>query len=68
MEGADLAVCTFRFAGDDPELSPDQEMWGRRLLARILKPRYFEEGVLPDVMLRTSSPDSLPSFGPRIGG
>ena len=68
MEGADLAVCTFRFAGDDPELSPDQEMWGRRLLARILKAKYFEEGVLPDVMLRTSSPDSLPSFGPRIGG
>jgi len=68
MEGADLAVCTFRFAGDDPELTPDQELWGQRLLDRILRPEYFEAGVLPHVMLRSSGRESLPSFGPHPAG
>jgi hypothetical protein len=64
MEGADLAVCSFRFAGDDPEISSEQRLWGERLLDRILKPEYFEAGVLPHVRLRAKAGDPLPRFGP----
>ena len=67
MEGADLAVCNFRFAGDDPELSLEQKLWGERLLERILKPEYFRTGVLPHVMLRSKHGETLPHFGPRTG-
>jgi len=67
MEGADLAVCNFRFAGDDPELNDEQRLWGERLLDRILKPEYFRAGVLPHVMLRSNGRESLPHFGPRAG-
>ena len=68
MEGADLAVCSFRFAGDDTELSDDQRLWGQRLLQRVLAPGYFELGVLPKVRLNAEAGETLPHFGPRAQG
>ena len=68
MEGADLAVCNFRFSGDDSELSDEQKLWGQRLLQRILAPDYFELGVLPRVRLNAERGETLPHFGPRTQG
>lgn len=65
MEEADLAVCTFRFAGGDSELSDEQRLWGQRLLQRILDPEYFMMGTLPKVRLRAGSGETLPHFGPQ---
>lgn len=65
MEGGGLAVCNFRFAGDQDELSPDEEMWSRRLLAGIPRPECFRAGVLPAVRLRVPRGNSMPRFGPE---
>ena len=68
MEGADLAVCSFRFRGGDDELTDDQRLWGRRLLNRILVPEYFVAGSLPHVRLRAEPNEAMPHFGPRVRG
>jgi len=68
MEGADLAVCSFRFAGSDFELSDEHRLWGERLLERILKPDYFVLGSVPSVRLRAGKGETLPRFGPRTQG
>jgi hypothetical protein len=68
MEGADLAVCSFRFAGDEPELTPDQIRWGKVLLARLLVPRNFDAARLPAVKLRAPRGSSMPAFGPPERG
>ncbi len=68
MEGGDLAVCNFRFAGDADELTPGERLWGGRLLARILVPQNFQRGALPAVRLRGSSDGELPRFGPKPKG
>jgi len=65
MEGADLAVCSFRFFGSDPELTEDQRLWGQRLLQRVLTPEYFQLGSLPAVRLRAETGTALPHFGPH---
>jgi hypothetical protein len=52
MEGADLAVCTFRFAGDDEEPAPAARAWGVTLLRRVLRNANFRAGALPPVRLR----------------
>ena len=65
MEEADLAVCSFRFAGRDFDLSDEQRLWGQRLLERILDPEYFELGTVPRVRMRADGGESLPHFGPR---
>ena len=64
MEGADLAVCSFRFMGDSDELTPEQERWGNRLLGRILVPGNFHVGSLPDFRLHNARDGELPVFGP----
>jgi len=64
MEGADLAVCSFRFVGDNDELTPEQERWGNRLLGRILVPGNFHVGALPDFRLHHARDGELPVFGP----
>lgn len=68
MEGADLAVCNFRFAADGDDLTPDERVWGARLLARVLVPQNFTRGALPAVRLRWSHDGELPSFGPKPRG
>jgi len=68
MEGADLAVCNFRFAADGDDLTPDEKVWGARLLARVLVPQNFSRGALPAVRLRWSRDGELPSFGPKPAG
>ena len=64
MEGTDLAVCNFRFTADGEELTPDEKLWGTRLLARVLLPGNFERGTLPAVRLRWSRDGRLPNLGP----
>lgn len=64
MEGADLAVCSFRFMGDSDELTPEQMRWGNRLLGRILVPGNFHAGALPDFRLHNARDGELPVFGP----
>jgi hypothetical protein len=64
MEGADLAVCSFRFIGDSDELTPEQVRWGNRLLGRILVPGNFRVGALPDFRLHNARDGELPVFGP----
>jgi hypothetical protein len=66
MEGPDLAMCSFRFAGDSDDLTPDETLWGDRLLARILTRANFRAGILPAVRLRASRDGTLPSFGPKL--
>ena len=51
MEGADLAVCNFRFAGESRETSPEEREWVDRLLGRLLVPENFQAGRLPHVRL-----------------
>ncbi len=68
MEGADLAVCSFRFAGTDYDLGDEQKLWGDRLLARVLQPDLFVHGSLPGVRLRAGKGETLPRFGPRTDG
>jgi hypothetical protein len=65
MEGADLAICNFRFSGDATDLSPDEAVWGSKLLERILTPDNFQSGTLPPVRLRANIDDPLPTFGPK---
>jgi hypothetical protein len=64
MEGADLAVCNFRFAGTSRHLSSEQALWGKRLLDRILTPDNFRRTQLPEVRLRPRDGATMPSFGP----
>lgn len=68
MEGADLAVCSFRFHGGEDVLTDEQRLWGRRLLNRILVPEYFVAGSLPHVRLQAPPNESMPHFGPRVRG
>lgn len=65
MEGTELAVSNFRFAGDASVLSPEHERWGNRILERVLVGEFFRAGELPNVKLRVP-PDrtSMPVFGP----
>lgn len=65
MEGADLAVCNFRFAGGDSELTDEQRLWGKRLLNRVLLPENFMRGSLPRVLLHAEPGETLPRFGPH---
>ena len=65
MEGSDLAMCSFRFAGDPMDLTSDQILWGHRLTDRVLEPAFFRAGVVPDVRWRPVDGNSMPSFGPR---
>ncbi|MBI1798023.1 MAG: hypothetical protein HYR74_13360 [Candidatus Eisenbacteria bacterium] len=67
MEGADLAMCSFRFAGDEDDLTADETAWGERLLARILVPANFRAGTIPAVHLRARRDGTLPTLGPRAG-
>jgi len=64
MEGDDLAVCNFRFAGAARALSPAQLTWGSRLLERILRPEYFRANRLPAVLLKATGGPTMPGFGP----
>ena len=64
MEGADLAVCSFRFADNGPTLSDDELQWGGALLHRILTPENFRSGSLPVVRLRLEPGRPLPLLGP----
>ena len=68
MEGADLAVCTFRFRGETDELTPAEQQWGGQLLKRILVPENFRAGALPPFRLRGSRDGTLPVFGPKPKG
>ena len=65
MEGADLAVCNFRFEVDSSELTDEERLWGRRLMGRILVPQFFMAGTLPHVRLRAEPGEAIPHFGPR---
>ena len=65
MEGSDLAMCSFRFAGDASELSEEESTAGDRLLGRILSPHHFRAGVTPVVRWRSPDGQPLPQFGPR---
>jgi hypothetical protein len=67
MEGGDLAVCSFRFAGAADDLTPEESLWGTRLLARILVPHNFQSGTLPAVRLRAGRDGALPLLGPQPG-
>lgn len=64
MEGADLALCNFRFPGTGAELSVDEIRWGDELLDRILRPQYFRAGSLPPVRIHPPARGVLPPLGP----
>jgi hypothetical protein len=68
MEGGDLAVCSFRFAGEADDLTPEESLWGSQLLARILVPENFHAGTLPPVRLRAGRDGALPLLGPTPSG
>jgi hypothetical protein len=56
MEGSDLALCSFRFASTETDLTPEELLWGQRLLSSILMPENFRLGVVPDFRLRGGMP------------
>jgi len=70
-EGADLAVCNFRFASAPGEpvshqVTPLERRWGDRLLARVLRAQNFRAASLPQVALRVPrGSETMPVFGPR---
>ena len=64
IEGQDLAVCSFRFAGEASELTTEQLTWGNLLLSRLLAPENFNAAALPEVQVRAPRGAALPSFGP----
>jgi len=61
MEGSDLALCSFRFASTETDLTPEELLWGQRLLGSILVPENFRLGLVPDFRLRGEPPKV---FGP----
>jgi hypothetical protein len=65
MNGEDLEVCNFRFEGGGPVLSDAQREWGSRLLLRVLKRSYFEDGRLPASTWRVRDGALMPVFGPE---
>ncbi len=65
MEGSDLAVCSFRFPGEEPELTADEITWGDRLVTRLLVPENFRADALPAVRLRATRDGRLPMLGPQ---
>jgi hypothetical protein len=65
MEGADLAVCNFRFTGTSRVLTAEERAWGERLLRRVLVPENFHRDALPAATLEVSdSRTTMPVFGP----
>lgn len=64
MEGADLAVCNFRFTGTSRVLSAEEKAWGVRLLRRILVAPNFHRDALPDARLHVAGGRTMPVFGP----
>ena len=62
MEGSDLALCSFRFASTETDLTPAEMLWGQRLLGSILMPENFRRGEVPPLRLRGEMPRS---FGPK---
>ncbi|HEY3216001.1 MAG TPA: hypothetical protein VGK93_05870 [Candidatus Eisenbacteria bacterium] len=67
MEGADLAISSFHFAGDQPDPSPDELMWGEALLSRVLVRENFRSA-LPPVRVRLARADAPLDFGPKKRG
>jgi hypothetical protein len=65
MEGADLAVCNFRFAGTNRETSSEERDWASNLMTRLLVPGNFKAGTLPRVRLWVAKDATvLPPLGP----
>ena len=62
MEDTDLAVASFHFRSDEPDLSRDERVWGERLLVLTLTPENFRATGLPAVHMRRASPLR---FGPK---
>ncbi len=62
MEGADLELASFRFAGDETDLTADEALWGRRLEHLVLRRSYFRAGEVPMIRLRGAAPTR---FGPK---
>lgn len=51
LEGTDLAVCNFRFAGSGGATTLEEREWADHLLARVLVPENFRASELPRVAL-----------------
>jgi hypothetical protein len=68
MEGADLAVCSFRFVGHSDDLTPEERQWGSRLLARVLVPQNFRAAALPAFRMAAHRDGAMPVFGPKGRG
>ena len=65
MEGADLAVCNFRFAGLSRETTSEEHEWVTRLMTRIVTPENFKAGTLPRVRLNVArGANALAPLGP----
>jgi hypothetical protein len=65
MEDEDLAVASFRFDGTETDLSPDEVLWGNRLMRRVLVEEHFRAGAVPAIRLRLRGGAPPPAFGPR---
>jgi hypothetical protein len=68
MEESDLAVASFRFAGAETDLTPEEILWGNRLMRRILVPQYFRSGTVPTIRLRAPAGAPPATFGPKPQG
>jgi hypothetical protein len=65
MEESDLALVSFRFAGQETDLTPDEVLWGNRLMRRILVPDYFRASSIPAIRLRARGGAPPATFGPK---
>jgi hypothetical protein len=65
LEGADLAVCNFRFSGTTRETSFAEREWVTRLMTRLIVPENFRAHALPRVRLSVpKGGTALAPFGP----
>ena len=65
MDHSDLELASFRFAGDDTDLTPDDVLWGNRLKRAVLVEQYFRAGAGPAIRLRAPGGAAPRRFGPK---
>ena len=65
MEDSDLALASFRFESTETDLTSDEEVWGKRLMLRVLADDLFRAGTVPAIRLRARDGAPPRYFGPK---
>jgi hypothetical protein len=68
MEGADLALASFRFDGAEMDITPDELLWANRLMRSVLVEEHFRADALPAIRLQVKGGTPPATFGPKTPG